>query len=206
MLRGRSLIPDSRGRGTSLGLQPCRAETCVSVDHHARLPGPALITKRRLRARVRALGRRISSDYRGKDLLLIGVLKGSFIFLADLVREITIPLSRDFLRVSSYGADLKSSGRVRFRVPPDLRVRGRHVLLVDDIIDTGLTMSTLLASLRRKRPASLRVCALLHKPARARKRVSIDYLGFTIPNRFVVGYGLDAGGLYWNLPCIAALK
>ena len=176
------------------------------MARHTGTPGRTLISERRLRSRVRTLGGQISRDYRGKDLLVLGVLKGSFIFLADLVREISIPLSCNFMRASSYGAGVVSSGRVRIRFPLDLRVRGRHVLLVDDIVDSGLTASTVLASLRKKRPASLKVCALLHKPSRSRNPVVIDYLGFTVPDRFVVGYGLDAGGLHWHLPRIAVLK
>ncbi len=161
---------------------------------------PTLIPERRLRSRVRALGRRIGRDYRGKDLVLVGVLKGSFIFMADLAREIGLPLTCDFLRVTSYGSSTTSSGAVRFELDLTQPVRGKHVLLVEDIIDTGLTAASVLRALRAKRPASLRLCALLHKPERSRVRLAIHYLGFRIPNRFVVGYGLDYAGLHRNLP------
>lgn len=167
-------------------------------------PVPALISERRLRARVRSLGRRIGRDYRGKDLVLVGVLKGSFIFMADLAREIGLPLTCDFLRVSSYGAGTRPSGSVRLEFDLTQPVRGKHVLLVEDIIDTGQTAESVLASLRAKRPASLRLCALLHKPARTRVRLALDYVGFRIPDTFVVGYGLDLDGRYRNLPYIGA--
>ena len=163
-------------------------------------PIPALITERRLRARVRAIGRRIRRDYRGRDLVLVGVLKGSFVFMADLARAIGLPLMCDFMKISSYGSSTTSAGRLRFDFDVSHPLRGRHVLVVEDIVDTGYTAERALAEVRAKRPASLRLCALLHKPERGRVRVPIDYLGFSIPNRFVVGYGLDLDGLHRNLP------
>lgn len=168
-------------------------------------PPSLLISERRLRARVRDLGRRIRDDYRGKPLTVVGVLHGSFVFLADLVRRIDLPLICDFVRVASYGRGTRTSGRVRFEFDLTHPVRGRHVLVVEDIVDTGLTMASLLRRLRSRRPASLRVCALLWKPSRARVHVPIDYLGFTIPDRFVVGYGLDRAGLHRNLRSVVAL-
>jgi len=168
-------------------------------------PSAPLISERRLRARVRDLGRRIRDDYRGKDLTVVGVLHGSFIFLADLVRQIELPLICDFVRVASYGRGTRTSGRVRFEFDLTHPVRRRHVLVVEDIVDTGLTMASLLRRLRSRRPASLRVCALLWKPSRTRVPVPIDYLGFSIPDRFVVGYGLDHAGLHRNLRAVVAL-
>lgn len=163
------------------------------------------ISARRLQARVRALGRAIRADYRGRELVLIGILKGSFIFMADLARAIELPLTCDFMRVSSYGAGAVSSGRIAMHFDLSHPIRGRHVLLVEDIVDTGWTLDHVLRRLRRKKPSSLRLAALLHKPQRTRVEVPIDYLGFTIPDRFVVGYGLDFGGRYRNLPHLAVL-
>lgn len=170
------------------------------------MPKPrVLFSRERIRARVRALGRRITSDYRGRDLHLVGVLHGAFVFMADLVREIDLPMSCDFLRVASYGAGTVSSGRARFRRDFDRPLRGRDVLLVEDIVDTGITAAAVLAALRKERPASLRLCALLHKPSRTRVKARIDYLGFEVPDRFVVGYGLDYDARYRNLPYIGWL-
>jgi hypoxanthine phosphoribosyltransferase len=163
------------------------------------------ISARRLQARVRALGRRIRADYRGRDLVLVGILKGSFIFMADLARAIDLPLTCDFMRVSSYGSGTSSSGRVRMEFDLSHPVRGKDVLLVEDIVDTGWTLDHVLRTLRRKKPSSLKLAALLHKPARTRVHVPIEYLGFTIPDRFVVGYGLDFDGRYRNLPHLAVL-
>lgn len=168
-------------------------------------PVPALISERRLRERVRAIGRKIQSDYRGKDLVLVGVLQGSFVFMADLVRAVGLPLSCDFLRISSYGSGTASTGRLRLEFDVLHSLRGRHVVIVEDIVDTGLTAKRVLGAIRAKKPASLRFCALLHKPARERVRVPIDYLGFTIPDRFVVGYGLDHAGRHRNLPYLGVL-
>jgi len=164
------------------------------------------ITERRLQARVRALGRAIRSDYAGRDLVLVGILKGSFIFMADLARAIALPLTCDFMRVSSYGSGTVSSGRIRMEFDLSHPVKGKDVLLVEDIVDTGWTLNHVLNELRKKKPASLRLAALLHKPARTRVDVPIDYLGFTIPDRFVVGYGLDFDGRYRNLPYVAVLN
>ncbi len=169
-------------------------------------PIPALIGERRLRARVRALGRAIRRDSRGRNLVLVGVLNGSFVFMADLMRAIDLPLACDFLRVSSYGSGTASSGRLRLEFGPSGELAGRDVVLVEDIVDTGFTASRVLALLRARKPRSLRLCALLEKPARRRVPVRIDYLGFTVPDRFVVGYGLDRDGRHRNLPYIGVWK
>jgi hypoxanthine phosphoribosyltransferase len=163
------------------------------------------ISERRLRARVRSLGRAIRADYAGRDLILVGILKGSFIFMADLARAINLPLTCDFMRVSSYGSGTVSNGRIKMEFDLSHPVRGKHVLLVEDIVDTGWTLDHVLKELQKKRPASLRLAALLHKPARTRVEVPIDYLGFRIPDRFVVGYGLDFDGRYRNLRHVAVL-
>ena len=163
------------------------------------------ISERRLASRVRALGRAIRADYRGRELVLVGILKGSFIFMADLARAIDLPLTCDFMRVSSYGSGTTSSGTVKMDFDLSHPVRGKHVLLVEDIVDTGWTLAHVLKELRRKEPASLGLAALLQKPERTRVEVPIDYLGFTIPDRFVVGYGLDFDGRYRNLRHLAVL-
>jgi len=164
------------------------------------------ITARQLQARVRAMGRAIRADYRGRDLVLVGILKGSFIFMADLARSINLPLTCDFMRVSSYGSGKVSSGKIRMEFDLSHPVRGKDVLLVEDIVDTGWTLDHVLRQLKRKKPSSLRLAALLHKPDRTRVSVPIDYLGFKIPDRFVVGYGLDFDGRYRNLPHLAVLN
>ena len=165
-----------------------------------------LISEKKLQAKVRSLGRTLTRQYRDKDLVLIGVLKGSFVFMADLVRHIRLPLTCDFIRVSSYGRGRTSSGSVRFKFDTTQSITGKHVLLVEDIIDTGRTMKSLLKTLRLRKPRSLKVCTLLYKPARKEIKVPIAFQGFTVPNEFVVGYGLDFAGRYRNLPHIGVLK
>ena len=167
-----------------------------------------LLTEEQIRARVAELGAQISQDYAGKELMLVCILKGANIFLADLCRQITLPLSYDFVAVSSYGADTKSSGVVRILKDLDESVESKHVLVVEDIVDTGLTLrlSYLLENLRSRRAASVKICTLLDKPSRRRVEVPVDYCGFTVEDRFVVGYGLDYAGLYRNLPYIGVLK
>jgi hypoxanthine phosphoribosyltransferase len=167
---------------------------------------PVLIGAPRIRRRVDALAREIANAYRGEPLVLVGVLKGAFVFLADLMRRLPPPVRVDFLRARSYGDRTETSGTVRLEFDLTQPVHGEHVLLVEDIIDTGLTAQAVLRMLKAKRPKSVRVCALLYKPARARVRVPIDFLGFTIPDRFVVGYGLDYMGLYRNLPYIGYIR
>ncbi|MCK6549414.1 hypoxanthine phosphoribosyltransferase [Myxococcota bacterium] len=156
-------------------------------------------------ARIREMGAQIGADYAGQQLTVVGVLKGSFIFMADLVRAIDVPLTCDFLGLSSYGSATESSGVVQITKDLGDPIDGRHVLVIEDIIDTGLTMAYLLDNLKTRHPASVRIASLLSKPARRRVEVPIDYLGFTIEDRFVVGYGLDFDGVYRNLPYIGAM-
>ncbi|MDQ2799791.1 MAG: hypoxanthine phosphoribosyltransferase [Armatimonadota bacterium] len=167
-----------------------------------------LLTEEAIANRVAELGAQVSKDYAGKELILICILKGANVFLADLVRQITIPVSYDFVAVSSYGADTKSSGVVRILKDLDESVESKHVLVVEDIVDTGLTLrlSYLLENLRSRRAASVKICTLLDKPARRRVDVPVDYFGFTVEDQFVVGYGLDYGGKYRSLPFIGVLK
>ncbi len=152
--------------------------------------------------RVRELGAAITRDYEGKELTLVAVLKGSFLFMADLARAIDLPLTCEFLGLSSYGSRRESSGVVKITQDLTQPVKGRHVLVVEDIIDTGLTISYLVSNLRTRLPESVRIAALLFKPDNNKIPCTIDYLGFTIPNKFVVGYGLDLDGCYRNLPFI----
>lgn len=158
-----------------------------------------------LKERVEALGEQIERDYLGKELVLIGILKGSFIFLADLCRIIDLPLSIDFIGLASY-VGTQSTGIVRITSDLTQPIEGKHVLIVEDIIDTGQTMDFLLKNLRTRRPASLKVCSLLFKPSRNIVPITIDYLGFEIPDVFVVGYGLDFEGKYRNLSFLGVLK
>ncbi|MCG9966676.1 hypoxanthine phosphoribosyltransferase [Pelotomaculum terephthalicicum JT] len=167
-----------------------------------------LLTEEQLELQVAELGRRISQDYAGKEILVVGILKGAMVFLADLVRKITVPTYFDFISVSSYGSSTKSSGVVRILKDLDRSITGRHVLIVEDIIDTGLTLNYLLENLSSRHPASIKLCALLDKPSRRLKpaNINIDYCGFTIPDEFVVGYGLDYNERYRNLPYIMILS
>ena len=150
-------------------------------------------------------GDEISADYRGRDLLLLGVLKGAVFFMSDLMRRLTIPCEIDFMAISSYGASTDSSGVVRILKDLDINIEGRHVLVVEDIIDSGLTLSYLMRMLESRDPASLEICALLTKPERREIDVDVRYTGFEIPNRFVIGYGLDFAERYRNLPYVAVL-
>lgn len=167
-----------------------------------------ILTTEEIAQRVKELGAQISRDYAGKDLILLGILKGCTIFLADLVRELTVPCSVDFVAVSSYGADTKTSGVVRILKDLDESVESKHVLVIEDIVDTGLTLrlSYLLENLRSRRAASVKVCTLLDKPARRRVDVPVDYRGFLVEDQFVVGYGLDYQGKYRGLRYIGLLK
>ncbi len=165
-----------------------------------------LITGEEIREAVRRLGEEISRDYEGRDLLLVGVLKGAFVLMADLSREIRLPVRFDFMAVSSYGAATQTSGVVRILKDLDHDIEACHVLLVEDIVDSGLTLNYLLKNLRSRRPASLEVCALLVKEGIQRVPLDIRYIGFTIPPEFVVGYGLDYGERFRNLPYIATLR
>jgi hypoxanthine phosphoribosyltransferase len=167
--------------------------------------GEILIDEDALQARILELGAEISADYKGRDLLLVGVLKGAVFFMADLMRELTVPCEIDFMAISSYGAATDSSGVVRILKDLDINVAGRDVLVVEDIIDSGLTLSYLMRNLTARKPSSLEVVALLTKPERREIEVPVRYVGFEIPNRFVIGYGLDFAERYRNLPYVAVL-
>jgi hypoxanthine phosphoribosyltransferase len=168
--------------------------------------GEILVQPDELSRRVRELGRQISADYAGRDLLLVGVLKGAVFFLSDLMRHIDVPCEVDFMAIASYGSATDSSGVVRILKDLDVALEGRHVLIVEDIVDSGLTLQYLLRSLGARNPASIEVCALLTKPERRKVALEPRYVGFEIPNRFVVGYGLDHGERYRNLPYVAVLE
>jgi hypoxanthine phosphoribosyltransferase len=165
-----------------------------------------LLTLEQIAARVRELGVQISADYAEKELALVCVLRGAVVFLGDLLRELPDHASVDFMAIASYGADTKSTGVVRILKDLDDSIESRHVLVVEDIVDTGLTLNYLLENLRHRNAASVRVCALLDKPARRRVPVRVDYIGFEVPNAFVVGYGLDYAQRYRGLPFIGILK
>lgn len=165
-----------------------------------------LISREEIAAKVAELGQQISADYEGQDLLAICVLKGSIIFAADLLRQLTINVSLDSISISSYGHATKTSGVVRFLKDLDESVEGRHVLIIEDIIDTGLTLKYLTENLLSRKPRSLKVCTLLDKPSRRQVDLRPDYLGFTIPDKFVVGYGLDFAQKYRQLPDVGVLK
>jgi len=168
--------------------------------------GEVLIDEESLRARVVELGVEISEDYEGRDLLLVGVLKGAIFFISDLMRELTVPCEVDFMAISSYGAATDSSGVVRILKDLEINISGRDVLVVEDIIDSGLTLSYLRRTLGARKPASLEICTLLTKPERREVDVPVRYVGFEIPNRYVIGYGLDYAQRYRNLECVAVLN
>ncbi|HEY7024879.1 MAG TPA: hypoxanthine phosphoribosyltransferase [Candidatus Limnocylindrales bacterium] len=185
----------------------------VQAQREARLPdlhgdiGQILVTEEDVRAKVRELGALISADYAGRSVTLVSVLKGSLPFMADLMRAIDVPVQIDLMEVSSYGgASTETSGLVRILKDLSSSIAGKDVLIVEDIIDTGLTLNYLLRYLRGKNPSTLKICALLDKPARRLVEIPIDYRGFTIPDEFVVGYGLDFGEYYRNLPFIGVLR
>jgi hypoxanthine phosphoribosyltransferase len=167
--------------------------------------GEILVQGDDLQHRVRQLAEEVSRDYEGRDLLLVGVLKGAVFFLSDLMRHLTVPVEVDFMAVASYGSSTDSSGVVRILKDLDRPIEGREVLIVEDIVDSGLTLSYLLRTLRARDPASLEVCALLTKPERRKVDLPIKYVGFEIPNRFAIGYGLDHGERFRNLPYVAVL-
>jgi hypoxanthine phosphoribosyltransferase len=177
----------------------------VSQTELERAVGEILIDEETLAARVKELGAEVSVDYEGRDLLLIGVLKGAVFFMADLMRHLTVPCEVDFMAISSYGDATDSSGIVRILKDLDINIEGRDVLVVEDIIDSGLTLSYLIRNLESREPASLEVCALLTKPTRREIDVPVRYVGFEIPNKFVVGYGLDFAERYRNLPYVGVL-
>jgi hypoxanthine phosphoribosyltransferase len=164
-----------------------------------------LVSEEQIRSRVAEMGNQISSDYAGQELLLIGLLRGAIVFLSDLMRAISIPVRLDFIGISSYGVSTES-GAVRLVMDLETDIANRHVLVVEDIVDTGKTLSYLVENLKSRQPASLRVCALLDKPERRTVPIQVDYVGFEIPDKFVVGYGLDFAEGYRNLPFVGVLK
>jgi hypoxanthine phosphoribosyltransferase len=165
-----------------------------------------LLSADELAKRIGELGAEITADYAGKEILMIGVLRGAVVFMADLARAIKVPVAIDFMAVSSYGAGTSSSGVVRILKDLDEHIEGKHVLVVEDIIDSGLTLNYLLDNLKSRKPASIKLCTLLNKPERRKVDVKIDYNGFNVPDYFVVGYGLDYAEKYRNLPFIGILK
>jgi len=184
---------------------PINPEQVMPDDSHFQPgPGPVQISREQLAQRIAELGAEIRRDHEGRPLHLIAVLNGAFIFMADLVRAIDMPLSVDFLSVSSYGSGTKSTGRVKLIKDLDVPIKGKHVILVEDIVDTGITMDYLLRYLENHRPASVKVAALLSKPARRKVEVPVHYLGFTIDDAFVYGYGLDVDHKYRNLPFVTS--
>jgi len=165
-----------------------------------------MISEEEIAKRVKEMGKQLTEEYRGKDLLIVGILKGCMLFLSDLVRAIDLPLTMDFMVVSSYGTATKSSGVVRIIKDLEKEIEGKDVLIVEDIVDTGLTLSYLIENLKTRNPKSVKVCSLLDKPDRRKAQVDIEYVGFTIPDEFVVGYGLDYAEVYRNLPFVCVLK
>ena len=170
-----------------------------------RIFGRPIVTQEEMSARIKELGKQIANDYTGKDLVLIGVLKGAYAFYADLARAIRIPLRVDFLIVTSYGGQSKTSGQVKVITELTEDIKGKDVLLVEDIVDSGLTVQYLIKTLTKHKPRSVKVCTLLSKPERRTIDVSLEYIGFKIPNKYVVGYGLDYQQKYRNLPYLAVL-
>lgn len=168
--------------------------------------GRVLLTQEQIMDRLTELGKEISEDYEGKEILLVGILKGSVVFMADLMRQIKVPLQIDFMAVSSYGKSTHSSGVVRILKDLDADIEGRHVLIVEDIVDTGLTLSYLVENLLSRKPASLKICTFLDKPERRQTQIIPDYNGYEIPDEFVVGYGLDYNEKYRNLPYIGVVE
>ena len=170
-----------------------------------RIFGRPIVTQEEMRTRIRELGKQIANDYAGKDLVLIGVLKGAYAFYADLARAIRIPMRVDFLIVTSYGGQSKTSGKVKVITELTEDIKGKDVLLVEDIVDSGLTVQYLMKTLSQQKPKSIKVCTLLSKPERRTIDVPLEYIGFKIPNKYVVGYGLDYQQKYRNLPYLAVL-
>lgn len=165
-----------------------------------------LLSEEEINTIVTSLAEKINNDYQGKEIILVGLLKGSVVFMADLMRKITLPCSVDFMVVSSYGDSTVSSGSVKITKDLSIDIMQKHVIIVEDIIDSGITLSSLIRTLSRRRPASLKVCSFVSKPSRRVKNVNIDYLGAEVPDEFVVGYGLDYAEKYRNLPYLCVLK
>ena len=170
-----------------------------------RLFGRPIVTQEEMRARIRELGKQITADYSGKDFVLVGVLKGAYAFYADLARAIRIPMRVDFIVVTSYGSQAKTSGKVKMVTEPTEDIKGKDVLLVEDIVDSGLTIQYLVKQLSKRKPRSVKICTLLSKPERRTVDVPLAYIGFNIPDKYVVGYGLDYQQKYRNLPYLAVL-
>ncbi len=170
-----------------------------------RMFGRPIVTQEQMRSRIRELGRQISTDYAGKDLVLVGVLKGAYAFFADLARAIRIPVRVDFIVVTSYGTRAKTSGKVKLVTELTEQIKNKDVLLVEDIVDSGLTVQYLMKTFAKRKPSSIKVCTLLSKPERRVVNVDVQYIGFRIPNQYVVGYGLDYQQKYRNLPYLAVL-
>src|SRR4051812_15591253 len=200
--------PWRRDRGRARNRRSARrgSHARMTMAELTRGVSKVLIEEDAVAARVAELGADVSTDYADRDLLLVGVLKGAVFFMADLMRRLTIPCEVDFMAISSYGASTDSSGVVRILKDLDINIEGRDVLVVEDIIDSGLTLSYLMRMLESREPATLEVCALLTKPDRREIEVPVRYVGFEIPNRFVIGYGLDFGERYRNLPYVAVLS
>jgi hypoxanthine phosphoribosyltransferase len=177
----------------------------VTTERSKAVPS-VLIPADKIAERVRELAAQVSADYAGRELLVVGILKGSWIFLADLVRQLTVPVVVDFMTVSSYGASTKSSGVVKIVLDLRCPLEGRDVIVVEDILDTGLTLNYIVENLRLRRPRSLKIAALMDKPERRRVDIRADYLGFTVPDRFVVGYGADFAERFRNLPYIGYVE
>jgi len=191
-------VPSAGDRG-DLGRQESHSSLMDDIDE-------VLITAEQLRARVAELGAQISVDYAGKDPLLVGVLRGVFVFMADLVRSIAIPIGVDFIGITRYGPSARTQGVVRFTKDLETSIQDRHVLFVEDVVDTGMSLRYILRSLQTRVPASLRVCALFSKPRSRLFDLDVAYVGFELPDRFVVGYGLDYDERYRNLPFLGVLK
>lgn len=165
-----------------------------------------LMSEEEIADKTSQLGKQITQDYKGKEVLVVGILKGSSVFMSDLIRQIDILLQIDYMVVSSYGASTQSSGVVQIVKDLQQSIEGKHVLIVEDIVDTGLTLAYIKKILNSRKPASIRICTLLDKPARRKKDINIDYIGFEVPDEFIVGYGIDYAEYYRNLPFIGALK
>ncbi|SKC79396.1 hypoxanthine phosphoribosyltransferase [Maledivibacter halophilus] len=165
-----------------------------------------LFSEEKIKEKVCELGKIITKDYVGKDLIVIGVLKGANIFLSDLIRNIDIPVTVDFIDVSSYGASTESSGVVKINKDLDFSIENKNILIIEDIIDTGLTLKYLLKNLKSRKPKSMKICTLLDKPERRKVDIKVDYIGFKIPDEFIVGYGIDYAEKYRNLPFVGSLK
>ena len=182
---------------------PFAGSTPASLPAH-RLT--TLIGPEEVSGRVKELAQELATEYAAKDPVVIAVLKGAFMFVADLIRELDFPVSTEFIRVSSYGNKIVTSGEVKMELDLQNSIANRHIVLVEDIVDTGLTLDYLRANMKARSPASMRICTLLHKPSNTVKVSAIDYVGFNVPNEFVVGYGLDYHGYYRNLPYIAKIE